>query len=344
MALLFEANWSFIVVILLLSGGIAFLGDIIGRRIGRHRVSLFKLRPRHTSSLITVLTALLITSGTLLALAVMSDSVRTALFRIKYVQRQVGTLTSELARSTEEHATMKQSLFEARGELADLEKQRGLLEKEIAQMKAGLEQLREGRIIVMAHEIIGQLGLEEGGSSRDIPPALEALCKKGVFTLSQRFPKGSKKKVRISLVEGTLEDVEKNLAAHPGVRNVLRLVVEENSLYGEAVLCRVEVIESRKIYAPMEELVRKIFPPGLERTEVEDQLYGLLLRVNKKAVKDGVLRDPIQGTVGNLDGTKFFEAVDWIVDASGPLTIIVMTGETIYTEGPVKVFLKREEP
>jgi len=43
---------------------VAYLGDIVGTRIGKRRISLFGLRPRHTSSVITVITGILIVAGT----------------------------------------------------------------------------------------------------------------------------------------------------------------------------------------------------------------------------------------------------------------------------------------
>jgi uncharacterized protein (DUF3084 family) len=339
MALLFEANWGFIISLLLLSGGIAFLGDLIGRRIGRRRVSLFGLRPRHTSSLITVITALSITLGTLFALAVMSDSVRTALFRMKFIQRQVTELTSELEKKTEEHASMKQSLFEAQGELGALERQRIHLEEEIEEMKRGLEQLREGRIVVVAKEILAQIGLDRPVLSEDISPTLEALRQNASFALSERSL-GREIPPEILLAPGTSEKVLQALEESRKERNVLRLVVEENAIYGEPVMCRVDIIESEKIYSPREELVRQTFPAGLDRSQAEQDLYGLLLQVNRKAVAEGVLRDPIRGTVGNLEGTDFFEAVDWIDSAPSPVTITVRAAEEVYTEGPVKVLLE----
>ncbi len=339
MALLFEANWSFIISLLLLSGGIAFLGDLIGRRIGRRRVSLFGLRPRHTSSLITVFTALSITLGTLFALAVMSDSVRIALFRMKFIQRQVMELTAELEKKTEEQATMRQSLFEAQADLVSLERQRGRLEEEIQEMKQGLEQLREGRIVVVAKEILAQIGLDSPVLSEDIPPALEALRQNASFALSERF-RGQEIPPEIFLVPTTLENVFEALDEFGSDRLVLRLAVEENAIYGEPVTCRVDVIKSQKIYEPLQELVRQTFPSGLDRSWAEQELYALLLKVNRKATEDGVLRDPVRGTVGNLEGTDFFEAVDWIDRAPSPVTITVRAAEKVYTEGPVKVLLE----
>ena len=43
-----------------LSGLVAWLGNKLGRQVGRRKMSLFGLRPRHTSNVITVATGSLI--------------------------------------------------------------------------------------------------------------------------------------------------------------------------------------------------------------------------------------------------------------------------------------------
>ncbi|MCH1604076.1 MAG: DUF3084 domain-containing protein, partial [Synechococcus sp. MOX_bin13] len=49
-----------ILVLLVLGGGLATLGDRWGSRGGKARLSLFSMRPRRTAVLITVLTGSLI--------------------------------------------------------------------------------------------------------------------------------------------------------------------------------------------------------------------------------------------------------------------------------------------
>lgn len=59
-------------VTVLMGGLIAYLGDLIGRRFGKRRASIFGLRPRHTAILITAVTGVLISllTTTVLFLAV----------------------------------------------------------------------------------------------------------------------------------------------------------------------------------------------------------------------------------------------------------------------------------
>ncbi|NLY88772.1 MAG: DUF3084 domain-containing protein [Firmicutes bacterium] len=84
-----------ILTIAILGGLIALLGDRVGMRMGKKRLSLFGLRPKYTSMVITVLTGLAISGLTLLLLAVVSDDVRTALFHMKQVRGELTALKAE---------------------------------------------------------------------------------------------------------------------------------------------------------------------------------------------------------------------------------------------------------
>lgn len=77
----------FLILVLVVTGGlIAWLGDTIGRKVGRKRLTLFGLRPRHTSVVITVITGILIAGSSLGIMAIVSQDVRTALFSMKQLQ------------------------------------------------------------------------------------------------------------------------------------------------------------------------------------------------------------------------------------------------------------------
>ena len=71
----------FLILVLIVTGGaIAFIGDRLGSKIGKKRLSVLGLRPRHTSILITILTGICITTLTFGVMAAASENVRTALF------------------------------------------------------------------------------------------------------------------------------------------------------------------------------------------------------------------------------------------------------------------------
>lgn len=58
-----------LIVVLVVTGGvIAFIGDRVGSRVGKKKLSLFGLRPRHTSVIVTIITGVLITTFTFVIL------------------------------------------------------------------------------------------------------------------------------------------------------------------------------------------------------------------------------------------------------------------------------------
>src|SRR5205823_2006214 len=53
-----------ILLLLVLCGFIAYIGDLLGRRLGKKRLSIFGLRPKHTAILLTIVTGVLIATVT----------------------------------------------------------------------------------------------------------------------------------------------------------------------------------------------------------------------------------------------------------------------------------------
>ena len=49
-----------LIIIALMGGLIAYMGDKLGTKVGKRRMSLFGLRPKHTSIIVTIVTGLLI--------------------------------------------------------------------------------------------------------------------------------------------------------------------------------------------------------------------------------------------------------------------------------------------
>ena len=84
-----------VVLISLLAGGIAYVGDRVGHVVGRRRLSLFGLRPRHTSTIFAIGTGMLIALiVTLFAIGV-SSYVQTAFFRLGALYDRITALQAE---------------------------------------------------------------------------------------------------------------------------------------------------------------------------------------------------------------------------------------------------------
>jgi len=83
-------------LLILTSGLVAFVGNLVGRAIGRRRLALWGLRPRHTAQLITVLTGMLIAAATLAAVLLVNNDARQALFHLQEVRQQITQQEAQL--------------------------------------------------------------------------------------------------------------------------------------------------------------------------------------------------------------------------------------------------------
>lgn len=83
-------------VIVAVSGLIAYIGDLVGRKMGRKRLSLFGLRPRYTAIVISVGSGMLIALLTLAATIAINKGVRDAFFRLEQVRNELKSNKHEL--------------------------------------------------------------------------------------------------------------------------------------------------------------------------------------------------------------------------------------------------------
>ena len=65
-----------IIVLIITGGAIAYIGDHLGTKVGKKRLSIFGLRPKHTSILVTIITGICITTLTLGVMAAASGYIR----------------------------------------------------------------------------------------------------------------------------------------------------------------------------------------------------------------------------------------------------------------------------
>ena len=137
-----EMNWILLGSIIVVSALVSWAGDVVGMRLGKKRITFLKLRPKYTSRIISVFTGVCIALAILLVLSAASEQVRTALFSMQFVQRQLTDLTAELQKSRDTMGQMEIDLFESRGDLA--EKQEELTRIE-AQLEDGMKSLEDAR-------------------------------------------------------------------------------------------------------------------------------------------------------------------------------------------------------
>jgi uncharacterized protein (DUF3084 family) len=140
------SGWLLILALLLLGGVLSTLGDRLGSKVGKARLSLLGMRPRRTAVVITVLTGSLISAISLGLMLLVSDRLRTGLFELDQLERRLREGREALHRSQSELTAAEQGRQQARSQLSMVEAQAASLRKELApllQQRRLLEQERD---------------------------------------------------------------------------------------------------------------------------------------------------------------------------------------------------------
>ena len=167
-----------ILILAIVGGLIAWLGDWLGTKIGKKRLSLFGLRPRYTSILVAVSTGVCIAVLTIGIMALSSQEARTALFGLKKLETQMQVLKEETELQKKEIANAYEELNKKRLEIDLMEKELEIAQGELEAAGLSLESVRqEVTQLVAARAVLEQNRVELEGQVQKLNAMAEALGK-----------------------------------------------------------------------------------------------------------------------------------------------------------------------
>ncbi|MFN9631494.1 MAG: DUF3084 domain-containing protein [Cyanobacteriota bacterium] len=123
------SGWLLILALLVLGGVLSTLGDRLGSKVGKARLSLFNLRPRKTAVVITALTGSLISAISLGLMLLVSERLRVGLFELDQLQDRL--------RTSREALSARQ---------ADLRRSNAALERNRQELQTNQKELARSRI------------------------------------------------------------------------------------------------------------------------------------------------------------------------------------------------------
>ena len=367
------ANWFLILSLILGSAALAFLGDVLGFRYGKQRISIFGLRPKYTSRLITAITGGVITVIVLGVLSAFSQDVRTALFSMNYIQQQLLDLRLQLNQSQEIADQAQEALAEqqarmqvttasldlARLDLDSLRNDRLLLEQEKSdlaasvqglrdeseQLKQALHTMRSGSIALSANVLLAQGAFEPGTSEEEARKGLEDLKQRARVAAQVRMSEllpSTPRSVSVTFDPEEEASLLKRIEDAPD-RLYVRAISRENVAFGEEVGVRFEVGRSLLLYSDGDVIYRRVYNAQAQDFDAEEALHSFLRDLKVSAIHEGVLPDPATNNVGTLRGEEFFDAVETLRSIHTPVIINGLASGDIHTEGPVNVRLSFQE-
>jgi hypothetical protein len=396
-----------LIVVLVLTGGvIAFIGDRLGSKVGKKKLSLFGLRPRHTSILVTIITGILITTVTFGILAIASKDVRTALFGMNKLKEELNekqsmleeasgalvNVKNDLNTTKEEYAKSKKDLEETQEDLeiaqqaAELLRQEQValqnrnqelwsdnqtliehnqslaennqfllanneslkadnleLEKTNNDLQEGIENIRERPIIYRVGELLASGVIKKTDDPVKIQNDLNQIIALANSKIIDRLgTEGSKDGVWIYPIE--YQKAMDRLKQAKG-DTVIRLIVAANLVKGDPVLTELEMHPNRVVYQENEFVYQKIYNVPIDGSNSEMLISDFLRNVNMTAINNGILPNPLTGTVGVINGNQIYAIEKALAENRGK-DVLISAFAAADTEvlGPLRlhIYLKNE--
>ncbi len=362
-----------IIIMAAVGGVIAYIADKMGSKIGKRKMSVFGLRPRHTSILLTVLSGILISIVTIGVVAIASQSARTALFGMEKLQKELVSLNEEktvaalalaqanedvsekngiiseldvkIKESVRENVAMEQWLAQAKNEVTSLTAARDWLTREVQQLEATTKQLhegiitmREGRIFYRAGEVVYSGVLLNGRSHEENVAQITWLLQNANEAILQRLGVAEEKNPPQAILL-TKETVDEAVAIMDGSsRDMLcRVRTVANIILGELVACDLEITENHFIYANNALVYAEKLDLAQATASYDVLLLKFLNNVNHTAVSAGVLPDPLTGKVGSIDASTMIAASNEMRRLGGTVMLKAYAQGDISTAGPVRI-------
>ena len=139
------SGWLLILALLILGGVLSTLGDRLGSRVGKARLSLFNLRPRRTAVLITVLTGSLISALSLGLLLLVSRQLRVGLFELDALQAKLRDSRSALDAAEADLREARSATERIEAELITTRRRAATLRQELEPLQLQKLQLEQER-------------------------------------------------------------------------------------------------------------------------------------------------------------------------------------------------------
>lgn len=254
-----------ILAVVIFGGLIALLGDRVGLKVGKKRLSIFGLRPKYTSMIITVVTGIFIAGLTLLVLTMMSEYVRTAIFELRNIQRElkvttkrVNVLTRQVVQKEDEYKLLTSKYLELQKNLAKVIAQRQKAEQNL---KAAQTQFKQ------AVKTLAEVETNLNSTKSELD-----LAQNRLNNLTKINNDLKDQISNLTVQEARLTQQIENLEGH-----MAKLVDENQTIISKPILFCVDEI-----------LVAKVVNPGIDTDQVfKATIEPLLKEANEIAVKRG---------------------------------------------------------
>jgi uncharacterized protein (DUF3084 family) len=294
-------------VLILVSGLVAFIGNLVGRAIGRKRLTLFGVRPRYTAQIVTVFTGMMITVVTLAVVLLVSQDARQAFFHLQEVQEQTRQL-----------------------------------EEQIAAQQRELRALQVRDIIYQNDQEVLRTVINGRDPIDDIRRRVQTFVDLAAQAARQRgAAPGPDGQTIVIAPPGLTVDVVARDIAERGQPMVVRMIASENTVRGIPAHATILVFPNVIVFREGQAVSTASVDGRQSRAQIEGALVDLAAASAAVAKRDGVISPPFALTTSpvdiRIDPAVVLETVDRVKTARAPTTVRAVALLDAYTVGPLSL-------
>jgi uncharacterized protein (DUF3084 family) len=349
-----------ILILIIVGGVIAYIGDKIGMKVGKKRLTLFGLRPKYTSILITICTGILIALMSLGVLVTGSWRVRQALFDMNALLERMDSLSAEVKAKSSELTSLKEEIAARNEELAALTAEKDELEANLTQVEAEYKELQankqqlENRVEELAlqkEDLTGQINnlshnLSLFGEKYFTSLSEEVIYQKGEVVLAQALEGGGTKEQLRGQLSGLISQVDKasktgqvkysqqefertlSLLTEDKQQLIVRLLAARNVFQGEELEVKFDLIQNYIVY----EADQIIFTTELNTKNISSstlQLEEIIVKLNSEGIKRGLLPDK-RGRAVDISLSKSYSLLNKLQSRRGRIRLKIVASDDIW--------------
>ncbi|WP_457638063.1 DUF3084 domain-containing protein [Oceanithermus sp.] len=280
--------WTLIVGLVLLAALVAYVGDVVGRRVGRRHWRLFGLRPRATALLIAVFTGVLIALMAIAAFFFLDTDARKTILEAEQVRQERNHLRDEVKRLQRHVQEFEARAARALGKTEQLERELSAKAEALKHAEEEIDKLQSEK---------KQLQTEKNRLQTDIEDARKALQEREV-ELSQVRAEVERVKAERDSLEKEFDILQENQVSL--LNDLAKLKQAELDALARAEEAQTKSKEASKELEKAKEKVRAIQNEISSLEEEKQQLLGDIatLDAERKALEDQ--KRQLQATNRNL--------------------------------------------
>lgn len=300
---------SIYLLVAVVAGCIAYMGNDLGKKIGKKKRSIFGLRPKHTSNLITALVGSLIAIVTLTLVLIFSQEARYLLSGTERLRRQMDYLQDKVNQLTDivQHSRIVWGTGQP-----------------IAQgpLEPGLS-VAEQRTRILKN-LVGEGGANETSIDRNNEIARE----KGDPPLS----------FDTNLLEWDDAQLDKIAEQMMGETQVIgiRVLAARNCLYKDKVPVTLELVSVTKIFKAGDNVAS--MPIRGDTPELLREWYDFVGQIKEEALRRGMME--INGSVGGVKPQDFDRLIEDIKRLQGPGKLVAVATADMYQTSKLQIRLE----